>query len=66
VIRERNEGGLAFFLAEGFRAAGVLRQPFDDSPDDGYVLYYRHVAATWPANRIRRFFPCPGDGGPGD
>lgn len=45
-IRERNLGAQLFFQKCGFRATNVLRNYYDDSPEDAYVFCFstRHLA----------------------
>lgn len=41
VIREKNLDAQLFFRAMGFRARHVLRDYYDDSPEDAYLFEYR-------------------------
>ena len=46
-----------FFKAAGFRAVTVLRAYYEDSPEDAYLMQFRHVLgdlAAAPTNRIDR------------
>lgn len=57
-IRESNLGGQCFFRAKGFKAVSVLHDFWDDSPEDAYLMQYRHeptpdeVAAANRRNRV--------------
>ena len=57
-IRETNLPAQLFFKTRGFRAVSVLRDFYDDTPEDAYAMQYRYrpVAAELPAsaNRITR------------
>lgn len=41
-VRERNLDALMFFKAMGFRATGLLRDFYRDSPEDAIRMEYRH------------------------
>jgi ribosomal-protein-alanine N-acetyltransferase len=51
-IRETNLGAQLFFRDCGFRAISVLREFYDDSPEDAYLMQYRFrgVAAEHDAD----------------
>ena len=57
-IRESNLAAQLFFSARGFRAVSVLRNHYDDTTEDAYVMHYRlyetePVAEQFlPQNRI--------------
>ena len=56
-VRETNLQAQLFFKALGFRAVSVLRNYYDDSPEDAYLMQYRYHAAEedpviLPINRI--------------
>jgi ribosomal-protein-alanine N-acetyltransferase len=56
-VRETNLAAQLFFRTQGFRAVNVLRNYYDDTPEDAYVMQYRYQAADLeavPANRITR------------
>ena len=57
-VRETNLQAQLFFKTAGFRAVTVLRAYYEDSPEDAYLMQFRHVEAesTLPAsaNRIDR------------
>jgi ribosomal-protein-alanine N-acetyltransferase len=40
-IRESNLAAQCFFRAMGFKAVSVLRQFYDDTPDDAYLFQFR-------------------------
>ena len=41
-IRETNLAAQLFFQKAGFRAISVLREFYDDSPEDAYLMQYRY------------------------
>lgn len=43
-VRERNLDAQLFFRAMGFHAVKVLRDFYDNSPEDAYVFQYRYQA----------------------
>ena len=45
-IRETNLPAQLFFRTLGFRAVSVLRQFYEDTPEDAYLMQYRYNAAT--------------------
>lgn len=45
-VRETNLDAQIFFRERGFRAISVLRSFYEDSPEDAYLMQYRHRAAT--------------------
>jgi ribosomal-protein-alanine N-acetyltransferase len=57
-VRETNLLAQLFFRDLGFRAVTVLRDFYDDTTEDAYLMQYRHVPAEeevgFPVNRIRR------------
>ena len=57
-VRETNLAAQLFFRDNGFRAVSVLRDYYEDTPEDAYVMQYRFRQATTapfqPANRIAR------------
>lgn len=57
-IRETNLGAQLFFRESGFRAVSVVRNFYEDTPEDAYVMQYRlaaeEPAVVLPMNRIRR------------
>ena len=56
-VRETNMAAQIFFRDQGFRAMSVLKDYYDDSTEDAYVMHYRlaveYVPST-PTNRIAR------------
>lgn len=44
-IRETNLGAQLFFREAGFRAISVLRDFYEDSPEDAYLMQYRYRAS---------------------
>ncbi|MCK5016639.1 MAG: GNAT family N-acetyltransferase [Candidatus Peribacteraceae bacterium] len=58
-IRETNLPAQLFFRESGFRAISVLRKPYEDTPEDAYLLQYRFLPEKskdyQPTNRIIRF-----------
>jgi ribosomal-protein-alanine N-acetyltransferase len=57
-VRETNLSAQLFFRENGFRAVSVLKNYYADSPEDAYLMQFRHrpdrVAATIPFPRITR------------
>ena len=57
-IRETNLAAQMFFRSLGFRAISVLRDYYDDTVEDAYVMSYRYqeepAAMVEPTNRIAR------------
>ena len=57
-VRETNVPAQLFFRELGFRATAVLREFYDDSTEDAYLMQYRYAASaethTAPVNRISR------------
>ena len=45
-IRETNLPAQLFFRTLSFRAVSVLRQFYEDTPEDAYLMQYRYSAAT--------------------
>ena len=41
-VRETNLAAQLFFRSCGFRAVNVLRSYYDDSPEDAYLMQFRH------------------------
>ena len=57
-VRETNLPAQLFFRASGFRAVSVLRDYYEDTTEDAYVMQYRfrqeEAAVFQPTNRIAR------------
>jgi ribosomal-protein-alanine N-acetyltransferase len=57
-VRETNLAAQIFFRAQGFRAVNVLRNYYEDTPEDAYVMQFRYspaeTEAAVPLNRITR------------
>jgi [ribosomal protein S18]-alanine N-acetyltransferase len=56
-VRETNLPAQLFFRENGFRAVSVLKNFYEDTPEDAYLMQYRYrseTAATDPVNRITR------------
>ena len=45
-IRETNLAAQLFFRTLGFRAVSVLRQFYEDTPEDAYLMQFRYSAAA--------------------
>ena len=45
-VRETNLPAQLFFRAHGFRAVSVLRDFYEDTAEDAYLMQYRHSAAA--------------------
>ena len=57
-VRETNLAAQLFFRSLGFRATSVLRDFYDDSVEDAYLMQLCHAASAdggfMPVNRISR------------
>lgn len=55
-VRETNLAAQLFFRHHGFRAISLLRQFYEDTPEDAYLMQYCHQSAeiAEPVNRITR------------
>jgi [ribosomal protein S18]-alanine N-acetyltransferase len=56
-VRETNLSAQLFFRANGFKAVSVLREFYDDTPEDAYVMQFRcqdELPDVIPFNRIAR------------
>ena len=57
-VRETNLAAQLFFQTNGFRAVSLLRDFYDDTSEDAYLMQYRHqteiVPELQPVNRITR------------
>jgi ribosomal-protein-alanine N-acetyltransferase len=57
-VRETNLAAQLFFRDSGFRAISVLRDYYEDTPEDAYLMQYRYLPeeseAFQPVNRITR------------
>jgi ribosomal-protein-alanine N-acetyltransferase len=57
-VRETNLNAQLFFRNVGFRAISVLRDFYDDTTEDAYLMQYRYrpepAEQTFPVNRIAR------------
>jgi ribosomal-protein-alanine N-acetyltransferase len=57
-VRETNLAAQVFFRSNGFRAISVLRNFYDDTPEDAYAMQFRYRAekadVADPVNRIAR------------
>jgi [ribosomal protein S18]-alanine N-acetyltransferase len=57
-VRETNLIAQVFFRSAGFRAISVLREFYEDTPEDAYLMEYRFRTAEQeafePVNRITR------------
>jgi ribosomal-protein-alanine N-acetyltransferase len=57
-VRETNLAAQLFFRENGFRAVSVLRNYYEDTPEDAYAMQYRYrperAFAVEPTNRIAR------------
>jgi ribosomal-protein-alanine N-acetyltransferase len=48
-VRETNLAAQLFFRENGFRALSVLRDFYEDTPEDAYLMQYRYRAEAVPA-----------------
>ncbi len=57
-VRETNLPAQLFFRDAGFRAVSVLREYYEDTPEDAYLMQYRYrpeiPELVQPTNRIAR------------
>ncbi len=57
-VRETNLSAQLFFREHGFRAMSVLREFYEDTPEDAYLMQYRYAPEPSemiiPINRIAR------------
>lgn len=55
-VRETNLAAQLFFREHGFRAISLLRQFYEDTPEDAYLMQYAHQTAEVASheNRISR------------
>ncbi len=57
-VRETNLAAQLFFKNDGFRAVSVLRDFYDDTTEDAYVMQFRYMPKPEeihvPTNRLRR------------
>ena len=55
-VRETNLDAQLFFRKQGFLALSVLRDFYEDTVEDAYLMQFRHVAETseMAPNRISR------------
>lgn len=57
-VRETNLAAQLFFRHLGFRAVSVLRDFYDDTTEDAYLMQFRHrpteIEVAAPGNRITR------------
>lgn len=57
-VRETNLDAQLFFRKQGFRAVSVLRDFYEDTTEDAYLMQYRHrpteAETVLPVNRISR------------
>lgn len=54
-VRETNLGGQLFFRANGFKALSVLREFYEDSDEDAYLMQLRHVEPSRLISSDSRF-----------
>ena len=57
-VRETNLAAQLFFRGQGFRAVSVLRDFYDDTTEDAYLMQYRYRPVeseiVVPVNRITK------------
>lgn len=53
-VRESNLGAQLFFKAMGFRAISVLRDFYDDSTEDAYLMQLRYAEPAATVNRVSK------------
>lgn len=53
IVRETNIGALKFFNSTGFKAIQVMKKPFGEYPDDGYLMTFEKNRVVFnPKNRV--------------
>jgi len=56
-VRETNLAAQLFFRDNGFRAASVLRDYYEDTPEDAYVMQYHYrpkrIASSLSINKVQ-------------
>jgi len=53
-VRETNLAAQLFFRENGFRAVSVLRRFYADSPEDAYLMQFRHAPARKKPGKVCR------------
>ena len=46
MVRETNLAAQIFFRAQGFRAVSIMRDCYDDTTEDAYLMQYQHTASA--------------------
>ncbi len=59
-IRETNLAAQLFFRNTEFRAVSVLRDYYDDTTEDAYVMQYRYKSASTPLEPVNRIAKLAG------
>ena len=59
-IRETNLAAQLFFRNTEFRAVSVLRDYYDDTTEDAYVMQYRYKSASKPLEPVNRIAKLAG------
>ena len=59
-IRETNLAAQLFFRNTDFRAVSVLRDYYDDTTEDAYVMQYRYKSAAKPLEPVNRIAKLAG------
>jgi ribosomal-protein-alanine N-acetyltransferase len=55
-VRETNFKAQVFFRSKGFIATSVMRNPYDDTAEDAYIMQYYGVNSKWLINnRISQY-----------
>ena len=49
-VRETNLAAQIFFRAQGFRAVSIMRDFYDDTTEDAYLMQYQHAASKESEN----------------
>jgi len=53
-VRETNLDAQLFFREAGFRAVSLLRDFYEDTTEDAYLMQFRYTAAAAEADQVRR------------
>ncbi len=54
-VRETNLAAQLFFRSSGFRAVSVLREFYEDTPEDAYLMQFRYRGEQAPALQEEQF-----------
>ena len=52
-VRETNLSAQLFFRANGFRAVSLLREFYEDTPEDAYLMQFSYVPEAFESSELR-------------